>query len=169
LILRPTLIFGLEDVLVNNIAWLVRHFPLFAIPGRGDYRVQPVFVADLAALAVSSAPGTDNRIIDAVGPEIYAFRDFVRALARALGRVRLIVPVPPRVALFFSRLIGYALGDVTLTRDEIDGLMASLLVSNDPPTCPTAFSSWLESNADLVGRAYTSELAKRFGGRPGGG
>ena len=169
LILRPTLIFGVEDVLVNNIAWLVRRFPLFAIPGRGDYRVQPVFVADLAALAVSGAPGTDNRIVDAVGPEIYTFRDFVRTLARALGRATLIVPVPPRVALLFSRFIGYALGDVTLTRDEIDGLMASLLISHGPPTCPTALSSWLQSNAELVGRTYTSELAKRFGGPDSGG
>ncbi len=169
LILRPTLIFGVEDVLVNNLAWLVRRFPLFAIPGHGDYRVQPVFVADLAALAVSDAPGADNRIEDAVGPEIFTFRDFVRTLARALGRARLIVPVPPRVALLFSRFIGYALGDVTLTRDEIDGLMASLLVSDGPPTCPTAFSSWIERNADLVGKVYTSELAKRFGSRRGGG
>jgi hypothetical protein len=74
----------------------------------------------------------------------------------------LIVPTPPRLALLFSRFIGYALGDVTLTRDEIDGLMASLLVSNDPPTCPTAFSSWLQNNAGLMGGTYTSELAKRF-------
>jgi len=162
LILRPTLIFGLEDVLVNNLAWLVRRFPLFAIPGRGDYRVQPVFVGDLAALAVAGAPGADNRVADAVGPEIYTFRDFVRTLARALDHAMLIVPTPPRLALLFSRFIGYVLGDVTLTRDEIDGLMASLLVSNDPPTCPTAFSSWLQSNAGLMGRTYTSELAKRF-------
>lgn len=169
LILRPTLIFGVEDVLVNNLAWLVRRFPIFALPGRGDYRVQPVFVGDLASLAVDGAPGADNRIVDAVGPEIYTFRDFVRALARALGRARLIVAVPPRAALLCSRLIGYALGDVTLTRDEIDGLMASLLVSTGPPTCPTAFSSWLASNADLLGRAYTSELAKRFGRLGGGG
>jgi len=162
LILRPTLIFGLEDVLVNNLAWLVRRFPLFAIPGRGDYRVQPVFVGDLATLAVAGAPGPDNRIADAFGPEIYTFRDFLRTLARALGHTMLIVPTPPRLALLFSRFIGYALGDVTLTRDEIDGLMASLLVSNDPPTCPTAFSSWLQNNAGLMGGTYTSELAKRF-------
>jgi hypothetical protein len=87
----------------------------------------------------------------------------VRTLARALGRATLLVPVPPGVALLFSRFIGYALRDVTLTRDEIDGLMASLLVSHGPPTCPTALSSWLQSNASLVGSAYTSELAKRFG------
>jgi len=165
LILRPTLIFGAEGVLVNNIAWLVRRFPIFAIPGGGDYRVQPVFVEDLAMLAVSGAPGGENRIVDAVGPEIYTFKDLLRTVARALGRTTLVVPVPPRVALMLSRLVGYALGDVTLTRDEIDGLMASLLVSHDVPTCPTAFSAWLQSNADRVGITYTSELAKRYGGR----
>ncbi|MGH7913724.1 MAG: SDR family oxidoreductase [Candidatus Binataceae bacterium] len=169
LILRPTLIFGAEDVLVNNIAWLVRRLPLFAIPGRGDYRVQPVFVADLAALAISGAPGDDNRVADAVGPEIYTFRDLVRLIARTLGRSTLLVPVPPGLALLFARFIGYALDDVTLTRDEIDGLMANLLISHDPPTCPTALSSWLQSNADLVGRTYTSELAKRSGGSHSGG
>jgi uncharacterized protein YbjT (DUF2867 family) len=163
-ILRPALIFGVGDILLNNIAWLVRRFPLFAIPGRGEYHVQPVFVGDLAALAVSGAPGTDNRIVDAVGPEIYPFKDLVRTVARALGRTTLLIPVPPQVALLLSCFIGYAVGDVTLTRDEIDGLMASLLVSNGPPTCPTALSSWLKSNAGLVGRTYTSELAKRFGG-----
>jgi NADH dehydrogenase len=165
LILRPTLIFGAEDVLVNNIAWLVRRFPIFPIPGRGDYRVQPVFVEDLATLAVSGAPGGENRIVDAVGPEIYTFKDLLRTVGRALGRTTLVVPVSPAVALMLSRLVGYALGDVTLTRDEIDGLMASLLVSHGAPTCSTAFSAWLQSNADLVGATYTSELAKRYGGR----
>src|SRR3984893_5923107 len=165
LILRPTLIFGAQDVLVNNIAWLVRRFPMFAIPGHGDYRVQPVFVADLATLAVSGAPGSENRIVDAVGPEIYTFRDLIRTVARALGRTTLVVPVPPRVALMLSRLIGYGLGDVTLTSDEIDGLMASLLISHGAPTCPTAFSAWLQSNADRVGATYKSELAKRYAGR----
>jgi uncharacterized protein YbjT (DUF2867 family) len=165
LILRPTLIFGAEDVLVNNIAWLVRRFPIFPIPGRGDYRVQPVFVEDLATLAVSGAPGGEIRIVEAVGPEIYSFRDLIRTVARTLGRITLVVPVPPRVALMLSRLIGYALGDVTLTSDEIDGLMTSLLISQDAPTCPTAFSAWLQSNADSVGATYTSELAKRYGGR----
>jgi NADH dehydrogenase len=164
LILRPTLIFGVESILLNNIAWLVRRFPFFAIPGRGDYRVQPVLVADLAALAVGAAAGADNRIIDAVGPEIFTFKDFVRTVARALGRTTLLVPVPPQVALLFSRFIGYAVGDVTLTRDEVDGLMASLLASDGPPTCPTALRSWLRSNADMLGRAYSSELAKRFSG-----
>jgi hypothetical protein len=125
--------------------------------------VQPVFVADLAALAVNGAPENDNCVVDAVGPEIYTFRDFVRTIARALGRTTMLVPVPPRVAVLFSRFIGYALGDLTLTRDEVDGLMASLLISHGPPTCPTAFSSWIRDNANLIGRAYTSELAKRFG------
>jgi NADH dehydrogenase len=166
-ILRPTLVFGVDDVLLNNIAWLVRRFPLFALPGLGSYRVQPVCVTDLAALAISSARGAENRIVDAVGPEIYTFRDLVRTVACALNRSPLLMPVPSGVALFLSRLIGYAIGDVMLTRDEIDGLAASLLISAESPTCPTALSSWLASNADSLGRTYNSELARRFGARSG--
>jgi uncharacterized protein YbjT (DUF2867 family) len=163
-ILRPTLIFGNEDILVNNIAWLVRRFPIFAIPGRGDYRVQPVFVADAAALAVKGASENGNRIVDAVGPEAYSFRELVRTIARAIGHNPILLPVPPAVELMASRALSAVLKDVILTKDEIDGLMAGLLVSKDPPTCPTALSSWLRSNAELVGTTYRSEMAKRFGG-----
>lgn len=163
LIVRPTLIFGNEDILVNNIAWLVRRFPIFAIPGRGDYRVQPVFVADLAAMAVNGAFEKDNRTVDAVGPETYSFREFVRLIARARGHNPILISVPPEVELMASRIFGTVLKDVMLTKDEIDGLMAGLLVSKHPPTCPTRLSSWLRSNADLIGRSYRSEMAKRFG------
>jgi uncharacterized protein YbjT (DUF2867 family) len=166
LILRPTLIFGNEDILVNNIAWLVRRFPIFAIPGRGDYRVQPVFVADLANMAVEGARETDDRIVDAVGPEAYTFREFVRVIARAAGCNPKLISVPPEIELIASRIFGALLGDVMLTKDEIDGLMAGLLVSKHPGTCPTRLSSWLRSNAEMIGKTYRSEMAKRFGAAP---
>src|SRR5512146_1045799 len=59
-ILRPAVVFGEEDILINNIAWLLRRFPLFAIPGDGRYRVQPIFVEDLASLAVECAKKPGN-------------------------------------------------------------------------------------------------------------
>ncbi len=162
LILRPTLIFGAEDILINNIAWMLRRFPIFAIPARGDYRVQPVFVGDLADLAVGEASAAPaGRIMDAVGPETYAFSELVRVIAHAIGRRPRLVSVPPGVMLLLASLFGRVLGDITLTRDEIDGLMAGLLVSRDPPACPTALRAWLESNAAQVGQSYRSELAGR--------
>ncbi len=54
-ILRPTVIFGKEDILINNIAWFLRRFPVFTLPGDGEYRLQPIYVADLAKLAAEQA------------------------------------------------------------------------------------------------------------------
>jgi NADH dehydrogenase len=58
-ILRPTVIFGAEDILINNIAWFVRNFPVFGIPGDGRYGVRPIYVEDMARLRSTrrSRPG----------------------------------------------------------------------------------------------------------------
>jgi len=162
LIIRPTLVFGAGDILINNIAWLLRRFPIFLLPGRGDYSVQPVSVGDVASLALAGAPERRNRVVDAAGPEIFTFRNLIRTVARTIGRRALIVPAPPEMALRLSQLIGWAVKDVVLTRDEIHGLMAGLLVSRRPPTCPAALSIWLGENAHRVGRVYASELARRL-------
>ena len=48
-ILRPAVIFGDQGILINNIAWFLRRLPVFAVPGSGEYELQPIFVDDLAA------------------------------------------------------------------------------------------------------------------------
>jgi len=161
-IVRPALIFGVEDILLNNIAWLLRRFPLFAIPGRADYRVQPIFAADLAEIAEKAARDDRSATLDAVGPEIFTFDELVRMLARAVGSKSRIVHVDPRIALAFAQMVGWLMRDVTLTRDEARGLMANLLVTDSQPNAATRFSQWLRSNADKIGVAYTSELARHF-------
>jgi uncharacterized protein YbjT (DUF2867 family) len=161
-IIRPALIFGVEDILLNNIAWLLRRFPFFAIPGRGDYRVQPIFAADLAEIAVDAARDDRRIILDAVGPEIFTFDELVRMLASAVHRKSKIVHVDPRIALAFTQIVSLLVRDVTLTRDEIRGLMTNLLVTDSPPNAATRFSQWLASNADKIGIAYASELARHF-------
>lgn len=161
-ILRPTLMYGHDDILVNNIAWCLRHFPVFAVPGSGTYKLQPVFIEDLAHLAVQAAQRDDNFVADAVGPETFTFEKLVRRLAHALHSRALIIHAPPSVTLAALQLMGLAVGDVVLTRDELDGLMADLLISADPPTCQTRFSTWLMQNANGVGALYASELQRHF-------
>lgn len=162
-ILRPTVIFGLEDILVNNIAWLLRRFPVFAVPGLGDYRLQPVFVEDVAEIALHAAGEEGNRILDAVGPEIFTFDEFVRLIARHTRSRARIVHLPPRPALFLSSLVGAVVRDRILTEDEVAGLMAGLLVSPVPPTGRTRFSEWLKDHADVLGTRYASEVARHYG------
>jgi uncharacterized protein YbjT (DUF2867 family) len=169
-ILRPAIIFGAEDILLNNIAWMLRRFPLFTIPGDGNYRVQPVAVADLAQLAVNLAQKQSNLAIDAAGPETFTFNELVALLAQTVGSKARIVHVSPSIQLVLARIFGGLMGDVTLTRDEIRGLMSNLLVSSGEPTATARLSEWLARNAEIIGKRYRSEVGLRAqtadGGRP---
>jgi uncharacterized protein YbjT (DUF2867 family) len=161
-IIRPAHLFGGgKEILTNNIAWLVRRFPVFAVPGDGQYHIQPIFVEDLAKLAIEAGGQSADAVIDAVGPEIFTFDEFVRVIARTIGARCRIFHTSPRIALALASILGRILGDVVLTREEIGGLMANLLVSEGPPTAPTRFSEWLARNAPALGLGYSSELAKR--------
>lgn len=161
-ILRPTLIFGLGDILINNIAYLLRRFPLFAIPGSGEYRLQPISVEDLAQMATQVGEASQDMIQDAAGTEVYTFNQFVRLIAGKVKSRARIIHLSPGMALPLISLIGVLKKDVLLTRDELTGLSAELLLSKQPPTGATSFQAWLEQNAALLGRSYASELERHF-------
>lgn len=161
-IVRPTVIFGAEDILINNMAWLLRHFPVFALPGSGRYLLQPVFVDDVAEIAVGAGQMRENTVIDAVGPETFTFEELVRLIRDSVDSRARILHVRPGLALFLSGLAGFLVRDVVLTRDEVAGLMANLLLSNKPPNGKTPLSGWLRENAERVGRRYASELNRHF-------
>ena len=161
-ILRPTVIFGDERILINNIAWLARHLPIFAVPGDGAYRLQPVFVEDVAELAIRASSETGDSIRDAVGPEIFSFKDLVRLIARSVGSRTRLIRVPPGAALALSGLVGWFVRDRVLTPEEVEGLMAGLLVSSASPTGETRLSGWLTAHADKVGLSYFSEIARHY-------
>jgi uncharacterized protein YbjT (DUF2867 family) len=162
-IVRPTWIFGGDkDVLVNNIAWILRHAPVFAVPGSGAYRVQPVHAEDLARICTEVAGPGDDTVVDAAGPEAMTFDELVRLIRRVTGARAPIVHVPARVMALAARALGLVVRDVVLTPDEIDGLMAGLLVSHEPPLGRIAFSKWLSNNGTAVGGSYANELKRHF-------
>jgi NADH dehydrogenase len=160
-ILRPTVLFGGADILINNIAWTLRHFPFFAIFGDGQYRLQPVHVEDLARLAVDQAGETANVVVNATGPETFTYRELASAIARIIGVRRPLIPVPPIVGYWGATVTGWLMRDVVMTRDELRGLMGNLLCVDAPPTGRIALTDWARSQADTLGRHYASELARR--------
>jgi uncharacterized protein YbjT (DUF2867 family) len=162
-IVRPTLVFGGDrDVLVNNIAWILRRLPIFAIPGRGDYSVQPVHVDDLARICVQSAQHDGDQIIDAAGPTTLTFAELVGAVRHTVGARGLTVRLPSTVMSAASRALGLLVHDVVLTPEEISGLTAGLLVSHHPPLGRIAFSGWLDQSRDSIGSVYANELQRHF-------
>ena len=160
-ILRPAVLFGHEDILVNNIAWTLRKFPVFPLFGDGGYRLQPIHVEDLAELAVHEGAETGNRVIDAIGPETFTYRELAEAIGRIIAKPRPMMPLPPSLGWLGGKIIGKAVGDVMLTRDEIRGLMDNLLCTNSPPAGTTRLTDWVRRHADTLGVHYASELARR--------
>lgn len=161
-IIRPALVFGVEDILLNNIAWFLRRFSVFPISGPGDYPVQPVYVEDLADLAVAAGQENISKVIDAAGPETYAYREFVSMVARKIQSRAKLIHVPPAALLGLATMMNLFVRDVVLTKDEIKGLMAGLLVSNDHPTGSTPLSDWLDQNHHRLGMKYTSEIKRHY-------
>jgi NADH dehydrogenase len=163
---RPTVIFGREDILINNIAYILRRVPIFGIPGSGSYRLRPVSVEDVADICVRSGRAESDEVIDAVGPETFTFEELVRLIARTIGSRTLFVHVRPAAALAAAAIIGRVVGDVMMTRDELDGLMAELVTTEGPGTGIRRLSEWLAQNAAVVGKAYASEVARHYRSPP---
>jgi len=160
-ILRPAVLFGGVDVLVNNMAWALRHLPVFGLFGDGRYRLQPIHVDDFADLAVREGSAEGNRTIDAIGPETFTYTELIEELSRAMGVRRPIVPVPPWFGYAAGAALGAVLGDVVITREEIEGLMQGLLATSSPPVGRIKLSDWARDNASTLGRRYASELGRR--------
>lgn len=161
-ILRPTVIFGAEDILINNIAWFVQRFPAFAVPGDGRYGIRPIYVEDMARLLADAVEGQRNSVINAVGPETFTFEELVRLIARQVGRSGRVIHVPAGLAYLATWLTGWMVGDVVLTWEEYKGLMENLLVTEGPAAGQTRLSQWLAENRERVGTNYASEVARHY-------
>jgi uncharacterized protein YbjT (DUF2867 family) len=160
-ILRPTVLFGKEDILINNIAWGLRYLPIFGVFGDGKYKLQPIYVEDLADLAVQYGRKPTNSVVDAIGPETFTYRDLVKTVGVIIGKHRPIVSVPPGIGYLAGLMIGKIVNDIMVTKEEIKGLMANLLYVESPPAGTTKLTQWARKHADTLGLKYTSELARR--------
>ena len=161
-VVRPTLIFGPGEVLINNIAWLLRNMPVFVIPDLGRFRVQPVSGEDVAEIARWAAGQADNVVVDAAGPEIISYAELVTSIAIAVGRKPRYVYLPPALTLMASEALGLFVRDVVLTRQELEGLMEELIVSHEPPRGKRRVEDWLLGSTESLGRTYISELDRHW-------
>jgi uncharacterized protein YbjT (DUF2867 family) len=161
-VLRPAILFGGDGVLINNIAWLLRHLPVFAVGGRGDYRVRAMHVDDLAHLCVQKGAERDNSVTDAVGPERPTFLELVTMIRDAVGSRSLILRVPGVTMPLFSRALGLVLHDVLLTREEYHTMHDGLADTDGPATGTTALSTWVSEHRDELGLHYANELQRHF-------
>lgn len=161
-IVRPTLTYGPGDILINNLAWALRRFPVYGIPGLGRYTVQPVHVDDVARICIEAAAGEPGRVVDAAGPETLEYRALVELVRTAIGSRSLVLPMPGALVLATAKVLGLVVRDVVLTGDEIRELTSSLLTSHQPPLGTIRVTDWVRANAESLGRRWASELARNY-------
>ncbi len=161
-IARPSVLFGGNGVLINNIAWLLRRLPVFGMGGGGRYKLRPIHVDDLARLLVSLGERTDNVTVDAGGPQSLAFREIVTTIKEAIGSHVLIVSVPGALIPVMASGLNLALRDTLLTADEYRAMAAGLADSDEPATGTTVLTDWIREQGSDLGRHYLNELDLHF-------
>jgi len=161
-VLRPAILFGGNGVLINNIAWLLRRLPVFAVGGTGEYRLRPIHVDDLARLAVTAGEVTETEVIDAVGPERPTFVELVQFIKAAVGSRSQVVRVPGSLIPPAARLLGLALRDTLLTSDEYQAMADGLADTDGPATGETSLTQWITDHKGTLGRTYANELDRHF-------
>ncbi len=162
-IVRPTLVVGPNDVLTSNVAWLLRTFPFFLVPGGGRAPVEPVTLSDTGRIIADAAQATGDLDVDAAGPDVMTFRDYVHLVARAVGVTRPVLGAPAWLSLAALSAVGPLVRDVILTREEWLGLAQGLLVSKKPPLGRESVAGWLLAHGSSLGRAYANDLRRHFG------
>ncbi|MGH9008050.1 MAG: SDR family oxidoreductase [Acidimicrobiales bacterium] len=161
-VLRPAILFGGDGVLLNNIAWLLRRLPLFAIGGSGTYRIRAIHVGDLARLALEAGADRANTVLDAVGPERPTFDELVHMIRAAVKSRARLIHVPGAVLQPTASLLGLVLRDRLLTREEYWAMANGLADTDGPATGHVALSSWIAEHGHTLGTHYANELERHF-------
>lgn len=160
-IVRPGVLFGRGDILVNNIAWTLRSLPFFGTFGDGSYKLRPLHVEDMASLMLHAADQASSSTVDAVGPESFTYRELIELIGSIVGISKPIFSVHPTLGYLVSKLVNVAKNDVVITRQEIEGLMRGLLDSSAPSAGETKLSTYIEGQKETLGIRYANEIKRR--------
>lgn len=91
---RPSVLFGPDDAFLTSLMRVAR-LPVIPLFGRGDVRLQPVLVDDVAQAVALLARGAggNHRVFTLGGAGVYTYREIVSLVLETLGRKRPLVPV----------------------------------------------------------------------------
>ncbi len=160
-ILRPSVFFGMNDILINNMAWMIRNLPIMGVFGDGSYQLQPIHIDDFADLIIKEIHSTNSNEINANGPETFTYKELISLIMKTLNINKPIYNTPPFIGYCIGKMISWLKNDVTITREEIKGLMQNYLYIDDIPKGKIKLSVWLEENKNSIGKIYANELERR--------
>ncbi len=112
-------------------------------------------------LAVEQGRQTENNIVNAIGAEVFTYRELVNQIGIIIGKKRPIISLPDSICYFIGSIVGMIMRDVVVIHEEIEGLKANLLYADDLPAGKTKLTDWAKKNTEILGLRYANELARR--------
>jgi len=136
-VLRPSVIFGLDDQFINTFARMQRLLPLMPLAG-AHTRFQPVWVHDVAKAIIQLLPPANagHTCHEACGPEVFTLAQLVRHAGQWAGCVRPVLPLPLAVGHWQAGLLECLPGRPLMSRDNVDSLRADNVSSGELPGLP---------------------------------
>lgn len=134
-VIRPSVVFGAEDRLINLFACLQAIFPVIPLAG-ADARLQPVWVRDVAQAIwtlVQQGPASAG-VYEAVGPHVLTLRELVRCAGRLSGHTRPIWPLPAALGWLQACVLELLPGRTLMSRDNLRSLQVDAVASSRFPT-----------------------------------
>jgi uncharacterized protein YbjT (DUF2867 family) len=158
-VLRPSVIFGENDRLMNRFASLQRLFPVMPLAGAGT-RFQPVWVDDVATAIVKSLDmrTTIGETFECTGPTVYTLAELVRLAGRWSGHERPIVPLPPALARLQAMVLEWLPGEPLMSRDNVDSMKVDNVATGTRPGL---------ERLGIVPTALEAVMPQRLGWRAG--
>lgn len=171
-VVRPAMMFGPDDTLVNNCAWMLRHLGAFPVLAGGPHRIRPAFVEDVAALCVARGlsagaargdRGTESQRLDAVGPETLEFGRLVGVIRDAVAPRAVTPRLPAPTVWLGAKVTAPLVQDTVVTWPELQTIRRGLYDVPGPTNCPTAFTAWVQAHGRSLGEAYHSQRRRAAG------
>jgi uncharacterized protein YbjT (DUF2867 family) len=163
-ILRPSLVFGVEDKFFNRFAEIARISPFMPVIS-GDTKMQPVFVGDVAnaVMAVLVSNTSMGKVFELGGPRVWTFREILAFILQQTRRKKRLVDIPMGIARLQAAILQHAPGK-PLTPDQL------LMLSKDNVVSPDALGladlGITPTPAELVVPTYLSRYQPGGGRRP---
>ena len=111
-IIRPSIVFGMEDNFVNRFAGMARLLPALPVL-RGDWKLQPVHAADLGRAIASAALEPEvyrGQTHELGGPQVISMAEMNRWICQATGRARPVIEIPDGIGAMIARTTGWLPG-----------------------------------------------------------
>jgi uncharacterized protein YbjT (DUF2867 family) len=163
-ILRPSLVFGLEDKFFNRFAEIARLAPFMPVIC-GDTKMQPVYVIDVAdaIMAALGSSATCGKVYELGGPRVWTFREILAFILKQTRRDKKLVDIPMGIARIEANILQHLPGKL-LTPDQL------LLLANDNIVSPGALGladlGIIPTPVELIVPAYLSRYQPGGGRRP---